>query len=114
MAVYNFKGADKAKVLAALFNAAHSTSVPISKKIEETMTVGDAKNILLSMHMRGESYIRTIRGRLLDVHLGDDQIDLTRYEIANGAGTGKEVMANIFVDAGEEVMANVLGEDNGD
>lgn len=101
MAVYDSKGADKAKVLAALFNAAHSTSVPISRKVEEAMTVGEAKRILLRMHMKGESYLRTVRGRLLDVDLSSDQIDLTRYEIANGAGTG------------EEVMTNVLGEDDG-
>lgn len=79
---------DRAEVLATLFNAAKidDTTQPFAELDRETMTVEEARAILIDMaETPGRNqYVGAIRGRVISCHLGKDYIRPHRYDEANG------------------------------
>ena len=93
---YDLRKLDIAQVLMLLFNAAHSTTMPESRKYEEDIDLAEAKIQLLKMKMGGTFYIRHLKGRLLDLDFSGDFLDTTRYDIANGTGKSAAALKSIF------------------
>jgi hypothetical protein len=104
----NIAGLDKAELLAALYNRAKPQDLVGWLQYRKGDMTPEAAAALLdtrdSFFARGaaeydggQNYtdFHSHKGRVLSVDIGEDTLDATRYDAANGAGAAAEVVAKL-------------------
>ena len=84
-------GLDKAEVLCALYNRARTQGMGILHYTPEDMTREEAQSILDT----GQTYFDYVKGRVLKVDLGGDNLFPGLYDRDNGAGAVQSVIVKI-------------------
>ncbi len=82
---------DKADVLCALYNNARTQGMGILHYTPEDMTRGEAQTILDS----GQTYFDYVKGRVMKVDLGGDNLRTGLYDRDNGVGAAQNAIAGI-------------------
>lgn len=83
---------DKAEVLAALYNRARPQGMGFLHYTPEDMTPEDAQGILSDGPW---TYFDYLKGRVMKVDLGEDQLRTTLYNQDNGPMAAEQVIATI-------------------
>lgn len=78
----DIKGKRKAEVLAKLYNASRPQGMGFLRADNQVMTTADAQAIIDS----GQTYFDYLKGRVLKVDLGGDELDPRLYDRDNGQG----------------------------
>ena len=93
----NISGIDKAKVLAALFNASKQQGMGFFDTSGATpMSLDDAaKHIDAVTDSDGEIYFDYLRGRVMKVELSGDELNPRLYDRDNGQGAAARALAGL-------------------
>lgn len=83
---------DKAAVLAALYNRARPQGMGFLHYTPEPMTHDQARELLGKMH---EPYFDYLKGRVMKVDLGKDQLYVGLYDRDNGHGAAASAIADL-------------------
>ena len=87
----SIKGIDKAALLAALYNAAKPLGWGILPYDSKPMTPAEARELLDG----GQEYFDYVKGRVMKVALGSDELCPTAYNRDNGEGAAESVIAEL-------------------
>ena len=103
----SIEGLDKAKVLAALYNAARPQGLGFLQYDEKPMTEEEARELL-----RGQTYFDYLKGRVMKVDLSGDSLREDMYDRDNGAGSVERILS-ILRATGEtnSLASQVMHED---
>ena len=86
----SLKGLDKAEVLAALYNASHAQGMGLLHFDPKPMTKEEAEELL--SHNSDFDYLK---GRVMKVYLGGDELDPWGYDRDNGQGAAYSVISTL-------------------
>jgi len=102
MSNISLKGLDKAKVLAALYNASKPQGLGFLHYDSQAMTVLEAKSLL-----KEQSYFDYLKGRVMKVDLSGDELNPWGYDRDNGAGAAAAAIASLLStdDVNNEVIS---------
>lgn len=87
----SIKGKDKAAVLAALYNNAKPLGFGIVVASKEPMSTEAAQKILDS----GQTFFDYLNGRVMKVHLDEDEFNPRLYDRDNGEGAAAKAIAHL-------------------
>jgi hypothetical protein len=85
----DLKGRDKAEVLAKLYNASRPLGMGFFHYDPAPMRTEEARALLES----GQTYFDYLKGRVMKVDLGRDQLDPRLYDRDNGQGAAERAIA---------------------
>jgi hypothetical protein len=87
----DIKGLDKAELLAALFNASRQQGMGfMDRSGGSDMTAEDAREILAK-----QNYFDYLRGRVMKIDLGGDELRTHLYNRDNGPGAAEAVIEHL-------------------
>lgn len=96
VSIVSIKGLDKAAVLAALFNNSRQQGMGVfDTKGMNRMSIEDAKKEIDSREKSKNFYFDYLRGRVMKIDLGDDEIDTRLYDRDNGQGSAAAAVDSI-------------------
>lgn len=96
----DIKGLDKAQLLAALFNASKPLVLGyLHPDNAEPMSISEAQKLIES---RPKMHFDYVRGRVMKVWLGEDNLDPSGYDRDNGQGAAAAVVQEVRVKKGDE------------
>lgn len=87
----SLKGLNRAKVLAALYNASQPLGMGILHYDPTPMTAEEAQALLDS----GQTYFDYVKGRVMKVDLSSDQLETWLYDRDNGQGAAERAINSI-------------------
>lgn len=87
MGTISLDGLDKAEVLAALYNASRPLGIGFLSYSPEPMTRDEAAELLSQ-----QTYFDYLKGRVMKVDLGGNELDPWGYDRDNGSGAAQEVI----------------------
>lgn len=105
----SLEGLDKAAVLAGLYNASRPLGMGFLQYDRVPMTTEEAQAIL----KQGHTYFDYLKGRVMKIDLGGDELDPRLYDRDNGAGAAAKAIAALQrggVDAPEIQQAHQEGK----
>ncbi len=85
----SIQGLNKADVLAALYNASQPQGLGFSEYSPYAMKSGEAQKLL----EMGTTFFRYVKGRLLKIDIGNNDIDPAQYDFDNGKGAVGQVIS---------------------
>lgn len=98
----NIAGLNKAKLLAALYNAAksatgfgllHAQSTPMTEaEARQHLGLGDDNTKMFPKVLKAKGYFDYLQGRPLKVDLSGDELDTRLYNRDNGQGKAEEIV----------------------
>ena len=91
----NLAGVDKAKVLAALYNASHPQGMGFLHATPEDMTVEEARGVLGSMPKEYTAF-DYLKGRVMKIDLTKDELDPRLYDRDNGPGAAAKALEGVI------------------
>ena len=77
----SLEGLDKAEVLAALYNASRPLGMGLMHYTPAPLNINEARSLL-----EGGTYFDYLKGRVMKVELGRDELDPYLYDRDNGNG----------------------------
>lgn len=83
----HYRAEDRARVLAALYNASQPRGMSFWHYTPGEMTLGEAEEIL-----RKTSYFDYLQGRVMKVHIDGGSLDPRLYDRDNGEGAALEAL----------------------
>jgi len=90
----NIKDLDKAEVLKALYDHSHIQGLGFLQAVPEgTVTVEHCRELLKN---NDSKYFDYLYGKVLKVHLSDDEFDETLYDRDNGPGAAYDAIQSII------------------
>lgn len=89
----SIKGLSKAAVLAALYNHSQPLGLGILQYTPEDMTEQEAQALL---DQRGYFYFDYLKGRVMKVDIGSDELDERLYDRDNGPGAAQRAINSII------------------
>ena len=90
MDIMDITGKNKAKILAALYNASKPQGMGFFHYTPEDMTEEEAAALL-----EDQDYFDYLKGRVMKIYLGDNELDLRLYNRDNGPGAGEKALEGI-------------------
>jgi hypothetical protein len=86
----DISGIDKAEVLAALYNASKPQGMGFMHYDSSPMTAEEARELLA-----GGTHFDYLKGRVMKINLGGDQLDEWAYDRDNGVGAAAAVISTL-------------------
>lgn len=99
----NLNGANKAAVLAALYNASQPMGMGWLNATAAPMTQDEAEKLL-----KEQTYFDYLRGRVMKVDLSGDSLEERLYDRDNGHGAAYDAIRHLLKDA---ALSRTTGED---
>lgn len=90
----DIKGLNKAEVLAALYNASQVQGMGIFQANSKVMTIETADTIL--QEMRGETYFDYLKGKVMKIDIGVDELNTRLYNRDNGEGAAERALSKLI------------------
>lgn len=86
----SLKGLNKAKVLAALYNASQPLGLGYLQHDPSSMSEGEAQTLL-----KRQTYFDYVKGRVMKVDLSSEELDPYLYDRDNGPGAARRVIDSL-------------------
>jgi hypothetical protein len=92
----NLNGANKAQVLAALYNAARPLGMGFLNYQAEPMTEQEAAELIKKNTYGDSCYFDYLKGRVMKVELADDTLEERLYDRDNGDGAAYAAIKHLI------------------
>jgi len=91
MSTIDISKMDKAEVLAKLFNASKAQGMGFLQNHAEPMTKDEAQGLI----DEGQTYFDYLRGRVMKIDIGGDDLRVALYDRDNGQGAAELALGSV-------------------